>query len=135
MKKQPSFSTSSAGHPIFPPTPPPNGTKTSSHPPLTHSPVKQQPSTPRPPLQLPSSSPTNHPQLQQKSPSSPGLSPTKQSPPMGNYQSPSLDIAETPLLPPVPTFEPNGVGHKAPSKVGAPERISAVNGVHLGESG
>lgn len=123
MKKQPSFSTYSASHPIFPPTPPTNGTKTSPHPPPTYSPVKQQSSPPRPPLQLPSSSPTNHPQLQQNPPSSPGLSPTKQSPPSGNHQSPSLGIAETPLLPPAPTFEPNGVGHIAPSKVGAPESI------------
>lgn len=134
MKKQPSFSTNSAGHPIFPPTPPANGTETSPHPLPAYSPVKQQSSPPRPPLQLPSSSPTNHPQLQQNPPSPPGLSPTKQSPPRGNYQSSSLDIAETPLLPPAPTFEPNGVDHKAPSKVGAPESISAVNGVHIGES-
>lgn len=135
MKKQPSFSTNSAGHPIFPPTPPANGTKTSPHPLPTHSPVKQQPSAPRPPLQLPSSSPTNHPQLQQNPPSSPGLSPTKQSPPRGNHRSQSLDITETPLLPPAPMFEPNVVGHKAPSKVGAPGTVSAVNGVYLRESG
>lgn len=133
IKKHHSFSTNSAGLPIFPPTPPANRARTSPHPPPAYSPVKQQPSPPRPPLQLPSSSPTNHPQLQQNPPSSPGLSPTKQSPPGVNHQSPSLDIAETPLLPPAPTFEPNGVGHKAPSKFGALECISAVNGVHIGD--
>lgn len=130
----PSFPTNSADHPIFPPTPPANGTKASPHPPPAYSPVKQQPSPPRPPLQLPSTSPTDHPQLQQNPPSSPGLSPTKQSPPRINQQSPSLDIAEAPLLPPAPTFEPNGIGHKAPSKVGAPESLSAMNGMRVGES-
>lgn len=134
MNKQPSLSTNSASHPVFPPTPPANGTKPSPHPPPAYSPVKQQSSPPRPPLQLPYSSPTNHPQLQQNSPSSPGLSPTKQSPPRVNQQSPSFDITETPLLPPAPTFEPNGVGHKAPSKVGVPESLSAMNGMHVGES-
>lgn len=134
MREQPPFSTNSASHPIFPPSPPANSTKTSPHPPPAYSPVKQQSSPPRPPLQLPSSSPTNHPQLQQNPPSSPGLSPTKQSPPRVNQQSPSLDIAETPLLPPAPIFEPNGVDHKVPSKVVAPESLSAMNGMHVGES-
>ncbi|KAL8847719.1 MAG: hypothetical protein Q9221_007239 [Calogaya cf. arnoldii] len=61
-------------------------------------PVKQQTSPPPRALHPPSSSPINHPPLHNDTPSSPGFSPTKQSPPR---PPPSLSLGAAPVLPPV----------------------------------
>ncbi|KAI4229115.1 MAG: hypothetical protein LQ349_006440 [Xanthoria aureola] len=67
-------------------------------------PVKQQTSSPPRALHPPSSSPINHPPLHNDTPSSPGFSPTKQSPPR---PPPSLGLGVTPVLPPVDNLAPN----------------------------
>lgn len=67
------------------------------------SPVKNQPSSPMSSFQPLSSSPINHPPLQPNLPSSPGFSPTKQSPP----RSSKKDKAATPILPPVEALSPS----------------------------
>lgn len=111
--------------PVFPPTPTTNGVG-NSQPPRSRSPVKQQSSPLMPPIQLPSSSPINHPSLQKNAPSS-GLSPTKHSPPRAK----SHDVVGTPVLPPVPSLEPSGeqLNFGAPTKTATPERPEVVNGV------
>lgn len=68
------------------------------------SPVKIQSSPPMPAVQPVSSSPVVHPHLQQNPPSSPGLSPTKQSPPRSSKTN---DVAVTPVLPPVQALSPS----------------------------
>ena len=65
-------------------------------------PVKQQTSPPPPALHPPSSSPINHPPLHNHVPSSPGFSPTKQSPPRPPS---SLGAGSVPVLPPVASLE------------------------------
>ncbi|KAI4192694.1 MAG: hypothetical protein LQ348_003065 [Seirophora lacunosa] len=67
-------------------------------------PVKQQTSPPPSTLRPPSSSPINHPPLHNNAPSSPGFSPTKQSPPR---PPPSLGAGATPVLPPVANLAPS----------------------------
>ncbi|KAL8970888.1 MAG: hypothetical protein Q9197_003565 [Variospora fuerteventurae] len=67
-------------------------------------PVKQQTSPPPAALHAPSSSPINHPPLHNSTPSSPGFSPTKQSPPR---PPPSLGVGTTPILPPVANLAPS----------------------------
>lgn len=127
IKNGPSLSPpQSKALPVFPPTPTTNGVGT-SQPPRSRSPVKQQSSPLVPPMQLPSSSPINHPSLQNNAPSSPGLSPTKQSPPRAK----SRDIVGTPVLPPVPSLEPSGgqLDFRAPTKTATPERSEGLNGV------
>lgn len=138
MKNHPSLpptpSNNSPLPPLFPPTPPANGIETSPHPPSSYSPVKQQSSPPRPAPKLPSSSPISHPplHLQQNPPSSPGLSPTKHSPPRAPYKSTSFDVLDAPLLPPGPSLEPNGgglqQGYDAPVKVMPENLLIASNG-------
>ncbi|KAL8736168.1 MAG: hypothetical protein Q9166_000323 [cf. Caloplaca sp. 2 TL-2023] len=66
-------------------------------------PVKQQASPPPRPLHPPSSSPINHPPLHNDAPSSPGYSPTKQSPP----RPPSLHAGSAPVLPPIADLAPS----------------------------
>lgn len=67
-------------------------------------PVKQQMSPPPRSLHLPSSSPINHPPLHNNAPSSPGFSPTKQSPPRPPS---SIGAGNTPVLPPVAKLAPS----------------------------
>ncbi|KAL8752967.1 MAG: hypothetical protein Q9199_005374 [Rusavskia elegans] len=67
-------------------------------------PVKQQTSPPPRALHPPSSSPINHPPLHNDTPSSPGFSPTKQSPPR---PPPSLSLGVAPVLPPVDDLAPS----------------------------
>lgn len=67
-------------------------------------PVKQQMSPPPRALHLPSSSPINHPPLHNNAPSSPGFSPTKQSPPR---LPSSYSVSSTPVLPPVAQLAPS----------------------------
>ncbi|KAL8693486.1 MAG: hypothetical protein Q9224_003743 [Gallowayella concinna] len=67
-------------------------------------PVKQQTSPPPRAMHPPSSSPINHPPLHNDAPSSPGYSPTKQSPPR---PLPSLGIGATSVLPPVANLVPS----------------------------
>lgn len=67
-------------------------------------PVKQQTSPPPPALHPPSSSPINGPPLPHDGPSSPGFSPTKQSPPR---PPPSLYFGAPPVLPPVANLVPS----------------------------
>lgn len=113
--------------PVFPPTPTTNGVM-ASHPPRSRSPVKQQSSPLMLPMQLPSSSPINHPSLQKNTPTSSGLSPTKQSPPP---RAKSHDMVGTPALPPVPSLEPSGGQQdlRAPTKTTTPEWQEGINGV------
>ncbi|KAL8776637.1 MAG: hypothetical protein Q9203_003112 [Teloschistes exilis] len=73
-------------------------------------PVKQQTSPPPPALHPSSSSPINGPVLHNDTPSSPGFSPTKQSPPRAR---PSLDLMNAPILPPVSGFAPTS-GQRSP---------------------
>ncbi|KAL8734786.1 MAG: hypothetical protein Q9181_003047 [Wetmoreana brouardii] len=61
-------------------------------------PVKRQTSSPPPALHPPSSSPINGPSFQNDAPSSPGFSPTKQSPPRPPT---GLGLGNAPVLPPV----------------------------------
>lgn len=127
IKNRPSLSPpQTKALPVFPPTPSTNGAGTSQVR-RSLSPVKQQSSPLMPPLQLPSSSPINHPSLQNNARSSPGLSPTKQSPP----RTKSHDIIGTPVLPPVPSLEPSGEqqGFRAPTKTATPERLEGPNEV------
>lgn len=129
IKNGPSLSPpQSKALPVFPPTPTTNGVG-KSQPPRAHSPVKQQSSPLMPPMQLPSSSPINHPPLHNNAPSSPGLSPTKHSPP----RTKSHDIVGTPVLPPVPSLEPSGgqQDFRPPTKTATPERPEGVNGVDV----
>ncbi|KAL9598210.1 MAG: hypothetical protein Q9219_004630 [cf. Caloplaca sp. 3 TL-2023] len=67
-------------------------------------PVKQQASPPPRALHPPSSSPVNHPPLYNNAPSSPGFSPTKQSPPRPRS---SLGAGTTPVIPPVASLAPS----------------------------
>ncbi|KAL8907076.1 MAG: hypothetical protein Q9207_001617 [Kuettlingeria erythrocarpa] len=67
-------------------------------------PVKQQPSSPPAPFHAPSSSPINHPALHNNAPSSPGFSPTKQTPPR---PPPSLGLGAAPVFPPVANLAPS----------------------------
>ncbi|KAL8698720.1 MAG: hypothetical protein Q9201_006419 [Fulgogasparrea decipioides] len=95
-------------------------------------PVKQQTSSPPPPLHPPSSSPINGPSFQNDAPSSPGFSPTKQSPPRPPM---GLDLGNAPVLPPVadlvpsskeqelyPPFNPLNLEQQAPAVNGYPSR-------------
>ncbi|KAL8770037.1 MAG: hypothetical protein Q9209_004075 [Squamulea sp. 1 TL-2023] len=68
-------------------------------------PIKQQASPPQRALHPPSSSPINHPPLHNDAPSSPGFSPTKQSPP--RLPASSHGVGSAPLLPPVTTLAPS----------------------------
>ncbi|KAL8684574.1 MAG: hypothetical protein Q9218_008236, partial [Villophora microphyllina] len=93
-------------------------------------PVKQQTSPPPSALHPPSSSPINGPVLHNDAPSSPGFSPTKQSPPRAR---PSLDLGNAPLLPPVSDFVQNS-GQCSPQHspiikpLNLEQQRSAVNG-------
>ena len=102
----------------------------SSHPNLPAAqppPVKHQTSPPPPPNLPPSSSPTNYPSLQNTTPSSPGFSPTKQSPPQ---RLSSHHVATTPVLPPVAALmpSPEQPHHHGPMKRTTPELPKIVNG-------
>ncbi|MCJ1468697.1 hypothetical protein MMC07_007326 [Pseudocyphellaria aurata] len=128
IENRPSLSPpQSKALPVFPPTPTTNGV-TTSHPPRSRSPVKQQSSPLMLPMQLPSSSPINHPPLQKNVPTSSGLSPTKQSPPP---RANAHDMVGTPALPPVPSLEPSGGQQdlRPPTKSTTPERQEGINGV------
>ncbi|KAI4128743.1 MAG: hypothetical protein LQ338_002586 [Usnochroma carphineum] len=92
-------------------------------------PVKQQASPPPRALHPPSSSPINHPPLHNNAPSSPGFSPTKQSPPRPPS---SLDTGVAPVLPPVASLlpSPKQPDLRPPMKPLTPEKPTpaAVNG-------
>ncbi|KAL8994427.1 MAG: hypothetical protein Q9169_005597 [Polycauliona sp. 2 TL-2023] len=91
-------------------------------------PVKQQTSPPPRALHPPSSSPINHPPLHNDTPSSPGFSPTKQSPPR---PPPSLSLGITPVLPPIDDLAPSTTQpiHHAPIKpLNFQQSASAING-------
>lgn len=91
-------------------------------------PVKQQPSSPPAPFHAPSSSPINHPTLHNNASSSPGFSPTKQSPPR---PPPSLGLGTAPVFPPVANLAPSPKQHDRhpPIKPLALEKAApAVNG-------
>lgn len=91
-------------------------------------PVKQQASPPPRPLHPSSSSPINHPPLHNDTPSSPGFSPTKQSPP---GRPPSLGIGPAPLLPPVADLAPSPkqpLLHPPIKPINFEQPAAAVNG-------
>ncbi|KAI4164697.1 MAG: hypothetical protein LQ342_001672 [Letrouitia transgressa] len=89
-------------------------------------PVKHQTSPPPPTIAPLGSSPINHPTLQKNTPSSPGFSPTKQSPPR---PLPSQQMAAPPVLPPVTTLmpSPEQIQYYGPIKGATPERQTTVN--------
>lgn len=93
-------------------------------------PVKQQTSPPPPALHPSSSSPINGPVLHNDTPSSPGFSPTKQSPPRAR---PSLDLMNAPILPPISDLAPTS-GQRSPQHsptikpMNLEQQIQAVNG-------
>lgn len=125
IKNHPSLSPpQSKALPVFPPTRTTNGVGT-SQPPRSRSPVKQLSSPLMPLMQLPSSSPINHPSLRKNASSSPGLSPTKQSPPRVK----SHDMVGTSVLAPAPSLEPSGGQQdlRAPTKTATPERRDGLN--------
>ncbi|KAL8913151.1 MAG: hypothetical protein Q9171_001945 [Xanthocarpia ochracea] len=91
-------------------------------------PVKQQTSPPPRALHPPSSSPINHPPLHNDAPSSPGFSPTKQSPPR---HLPSLGFGAAPVLPPVNSLAPSPkqpVLHPPIKPLNFQQTTPAVNG-------
>ncbi|KAL8805647.1 MAG: hypothetical protein Q9200_005336 [Gallowayella weberi] len=91
-------------------------------------PVKQQASPPPRALHPSSSSPINHPPLHNNAPSSPGFSPTKQSPPR---PPPSLGINATPVLPPVANLVPSPTQptlHPPTKPLNFGQHAPAVNG-------
>lgn len=116
IKNRPSLSPPQTNrNGILTQTPAMNGTfshplSSTTQPPPLPSPVKHQSSPPMSSTAqaVSSSSPTIHPHLRQNPPSSPGLSPTKQSPPRSS-KAPSADgaVAATPVLPPVLALSPS----------------------------
>ncbi|KAL9038689.1 MAG: hypothetical protein Q9180_002981 [Flavoplaca navasiana] len=91
-------------------------------------PVKQQTSPPPRALHPPSSSPINHPPLHNDAPSSPGFSPTKQSPPR---PPPSLNLGVAPVLPPLNDLAPSPkspVHHPPIKPLNLQQPTPAVNG-------